>query len=82
MTLCFRINKIIIISSFFTFVFFPVETMRIGFIGASIVPLIIFSTGEYIVNNNDKYTSIWTDTLSKKQIEDLAKYIGISSKIY
>jgi hypothetical protein len=63
----------------------PVEITRIVYLGCSIVPLLLFSGGEYILSGEEKYTKLWANTIEnggKKQVEDLAKKIDIKWKIY
>ncbi len=85
MSVAYRTTHVMKIIAFDTCILLPSELMRVTSILVSMVPLMLFATGEYIGTGKEKYTSVWANMLEyggKQQIQDFANRNGIGGKIY
>lgn len=70
---------------FSVFVFVPAAFINKAVMSASILPLCIFSTGEYIATGEIKNSQKWVHVLEfgeRDIVENIAKKFGINCRLY
>lgn len=60
----------------------PLELLRATCIVTGILPLLLFAGGEYIVNGNDRYTSIIANTIENGGKQYVQNKFGNDVKVY
>ena len=84
-TICERTKKTICMVGVVMFVIIPVEGIRTISTFVSMLPLTLFSAGEYIFSGKQENTERLAYNIEfgdKEQVEKLAKESGFESKIY